>query len=83
MTTTNNTERPPRHMRPSAVHADRAQALLAQAKDYSAAADKYRQVAVLEAAYTEGLQATIKALGILQGISEADAHEMFMEALDA
>lgn len=71
----------PRYMRPNAVHADRAQAMLTQAIDYSAAADKARHEAHLEAAYTEGLQATIKCLGILQGISEADAHEMFMEAL--
>lgn len=78
MTTTDT----PRYMRPSAVHADRAQAMLAQAIDYSAAADKARHNEAMEAAYTEGLQATIKCLGILQGISEADAHEMFMEALE-
>lgn len=55
--------------------------LIAQALDYSAAADKNRHDEAMEAAHTEGLQATIKALAIVAQVSEADAHEMFMAAL--
>jgi hypothetical protein len=83
----NHTPRPdcyPIHCEPQAPcprHATAKDALIAQAIDYSAAADKARHDEAMEAAYTEGLQATIKALAIVAQVPEADAHEMFMAAL--
>lgn len=74
---------------PGATPAEKArnseiiQHLIAQAIDYSAAADKARHDDAKEAEHMAAFHATIKALAIVMNADEADAHEAFISALNA